>query len=76
MSPHSLFFQKDNPYKNALLNSQSGAINHFYSFQNLDTRLARLSTQSFDFNKQQQPPSIHGYEEFELRTSLIGSKPI
>ncbi len=76
MAPSGLFLQKDDFYRDSIRDSQSGATGYRWSLQDLAALLRKLQIQGPRPHRPQQPPSIHGYEEFELQTSLVGPRTL
>ena len=76
MAPSGLFLQKDDFYRDSIRDSQSGATGYSWSLQDLAALLEKLQIQGPRPHRLQQPPSIHGYEEFELQTGLVGPRTL
>ena len=76
MAPSSLLLEKNDTSKNEVQNSRRWAFSYCWSLQDIEALSKRLQTRGPCTHRLQQPPSIHGHEEFELQTSPLGSRTL
>ena len=74
MAPSSIFFKKNDSYRDLIQDLQWQVFSYCPSFQDMASLFERLQAQSTYPHRLQQFSLLHGYKKPKLQTSLLGPK--
>ena len=72
MAPSSILFEKNDSCRDSIRDPRRRASSYRRSLQDMASLFGRLQARGARPHRPQQPSSLHGYEESELQTSLLG----